>query len=267
MVSSEVARPTMPIKGLTAEQVHWKKFYGSTAERKRAKEWSPSRFDFSAEAFQAKQQHIGKHKNMPTGQGIICNSPELVDFLNAYRPPTLFLEPQSIASLLTPDSDIIVNHSQYDKFQVWNFTLNPKKYEVSDDVFGPNVKQTITLTRGNLGEYGHPEPYLRIGFPAKYDGNNIIFYPKIATTYGDGSNRDELDDQMIKLLQLEAIAIPQQIKFSVREAADEYAGTGKETKIIGRKMWGNYLVGVSLKNNPPEKVADKNALAHPNRRL
>ena len=163
-----------PIRGLTAEQADISVY--DFCDKDFAK-WFPSDSDFSEAANEVRRKKLGDKKNQkyPLYSHYIEKSAELTAFIEAIRPPTLFFQPQDIASLLTPDSDIIVNHKKTEELEAWQFTLNPKKYAVvSDGPFGPDHKQTITLTRGSM-EYDRSEPYLAVAFPADYDNFHVIF--------------------------------------------------------------------------------------------
>lgn len=175
-------------------------------------------------------------------------SPELKRVLEQHRPKTLFFEPEEIASLLTPESDIVVEHQKTDQFEKWAFTLNPQKYEVSEDHYGPHRKQTVTLTRGKVSEHGeYQEPYLIVCFPARYDGSNIIFYPDIRVTYGDSFPRDEVEAAIIKLLGLEEHSIQGKLNSKVKKEKVVQTQTDRSGKTKVVKKWHTYPVVVSLK--------------------
>lgn len=214
MISKEKPQG-LPIKGLTADRVDWLLFHDSYFARQNLERWFPQQSDFYMEAHKALIPLI-KDLDYSPYEGI-SKSERFEGFLKANRPPILFFDPAEIASLLTPDSDIVVTHKETDQFKKWQFTLNPQKYEVSNDLFSPHRKQTITLTRGDVGEYSRAEPYLIVGFPARYDDLRVVFYPDIKITWGDSSPRDKLETALFNLLGLVEHKVEQQLVFKPRK--------------------------------------------------
>lgn len=236
-----------PIRALTADEIDWSLFAKFEFDQKGKREQierSSSNSDFHMEAWQTRRR---KRKKDDSFLGIEI-TPELKTFLEQNRPQTLFFSPESIASFLTPDSDIVCEHSKTEQFEKWVFTLNPQKYEVSSDIFSPNRKQTITLTRGKVSEYGeYQEPYLVVSFPARYDGSNIIFYPEVKITYGESLTREKLEEAMIQLLSLKSHVIEQKLNFKVKKEEVKETKTDRsgKTKVVGK--WNIYPVEVTLK--------------------
>lgn len=222
---NKIENPRNPtfITALTAELVDWSLFTDPENARnlyERRGVFSVFSGDFEALANHAVNINYGKQHL----KGAIFASPseKLTDFLNQNRPQTLFFEPMDISNLLTPESNIVVRHTR-DKsrdLEKWQFTLNPAKYpsrSIRD-------RQVITLSRGtelttstndDVSDKRYSKnPYLAVGFPADYDGKNVIFYPDIGITYGDDLlNRKEIEKQMIDLLGLKTSKIKQKLDF------------------------------------------------------
>ncbi len=206
-----------PTSGLTAEKVDWSLLAESDFDQRLKREQIekfPSLSDFHSEAWDARR----KGRKDDDSYLHIRISPELKSVLVQHRPKTLFFEPEEIVSLLTPESDVVVEHQKTEQSEKWAFTLNPQKYEVSEDHVGLHRKQTVTLTRGKVSEYGeYQEPYLVVCFPARYDGSNIIFYPDIKITHGDSVPREEVETARIKLLGLKEHPIQEKLNFKIKK--------------------------------------------------
>lgn len=236
-----------PIFGLIAEKVDWSLLAESDFDQRLKREQIeefPSLSDFYSGAWEARR----KARKDDDSYLRIRISPELQRVLEQHRPKTLFFEPEEIASLLTPESDVVVEHQKTDKFEKWVFTLNPQKYEVSEEHFGLHSKQTVTLTRGKVSEHGeYQEPYLVVCFPARYDGSNIIFYPDIKITHGDSVPRPLVEAAIIKLLGLKEHSIQEKLNFKVKKEKIVQTQTDRsgKTKVTGK--WHIYPVEVSLK--------------------
>lgn len=243
---TEALRTPQPITGLTLDQVLLLMPVFSQISARERFEKSTESHDFYSEAYEARRKIAGKQY---TGILDKSESPELKDFLKRNRPPTLFFEPQQIATLLTPDSDITVYHEKSDTFERWKFTLNPKKFTVSSDWTSPDRKQTITLVRGKPPKYEKEEPYLVIDFPARYDGSTIIFYPNIKITYGDTIPREKLEQAMIKLLGLKEHSVPQQLEFKALKRQGSMITKDSSGRVTDKKVWDIYPVEISLKKS------------------
>jgi len=236
-----------PTSGLTAEKVDWSLLaesdFDQRLKREQIEKW-PSLSDFHSEAWEARR----KARKNDDSYLRIRISPELKPVLEQHRPKTLFFEPEEIVSLLTPGSDVVVEHQKTDQFEKWVFTLNPQKYEVSEEHFGPHRKQTVSLTRGKVSEHGeYQEPYLVVCFPARYDGSNIIFYPDIKITHGDSVPRDEVEAAIIKLLGLKEHSIQGKLNFKIKKEKHEQTQTDRSGKTRKGEKWHTYPVIVSLK--------------------
>jgi hypothetical protein len=209
-----------------------------------------SPLDFCMAASEARRKELGDRKSLRLffHPEDIVKSPELKSFLEANRPLTLFYKPEDIASLLTPDSDILLQHEKSEDLETLRFVLNPKKYPDLDNL----SRQKITLTRGQK-EYGKTEPCLVVDFPADYKNSLIIFNPKIKITYGDNYPRNEIEKAMIELLGLKEKVVSQKLEFNVKKEKywrEEDRRPGVLTKILGRTKrvkWDTYLVEISLK--------------------
>lgn len=255
-----------PIKRLTVDQVNWSLYKDSHSARESLKE-GLSRFDFYVEAHQARVEQLGYEQ----AQWLLSLVPlsikktdEMQAFLKKNRPPTLFFEPQGIAALLTPDSDIVVLHEKIvnpeknENYERWEFALNPKKYIVSIDLSNPWDRQTVTLTRGDLGEYAYSEPYLKVKFLANYKKGRVIFYPEIDITYGDSIPRKKIEKQMIKLLGLKQHVVHRKLSFTVKTEHYEQTRTDPSSgKKIAEQERDIYPVEISL-DNAAEKDAKEN---------
>lgn len=258
----EAPKTPQPITGLTLDQVlplisgskFGQRFVRDELEQR------IGRSDFYSAAYDARRKVAGDKHSLYFSLDKF-ESPELKNFLMRNRPRTLFFEPQQIADLLTPDSDIVVAHETSSTFKKWQFTLNPKKFTASNDWASPDIKQTLTLVRGKApNREDYPEDYLVVNFPARYDGSTITFYPDIGITYGDIIPREKLEQAMIKLLDLKEHSIPQQLEFEVKE--EECTKEGMKRGLFGRTItkvskWKIYPVEISLGKPTQGKSPDK----------
>lgn len=206
------ANPTF-ITALTSGQVDWSPFperFFPQSDPRKLENVFPSQGDFFDKVTLASIKGSLEGYSIPL---ILKLSEKLETFLDEHRPPTLFFTPQDIANALTPESDIIVNRKSHEgQLGLWVFSLNPKKHEANS----PSLKQTITLTTiGEPDKYVVQEPYLVVGFPAKYDGSSVTFYPSIKQNWGDTIPKDELDKEMTKFLGLKDHTVEQQLDFRV----------------------------------------------------
>lgn len=200
------------ITALTSGQVDWSPFperFFPQSDPRKLENVFPSQGDFFDEVTLAFIKGSLKRYSIPLRK----HSEKLETFLEEHRPPTLFFAPQDIANALTPESDIIVNRKSHEgRLGLWVFSLNPKKHEADS----PSLKQTITLTTIEEPERYHvQEPYLVVGFPARYDGSSVTFYPSIKQAWGDNIPKDELDKAMTKFLGLKEHTVEQQLDFRV----------------------------------------------------
>lgn len=208
----EIPRSSTFIAALTADYVDWSLFDNPSNERKRDEE-GPKFFakDFKILADYAVTREFGRQH--PKGITSVDLSEELIDFLNQNRPQTLFFEPEDISNLLTPESNIVVQHNKNRSLEKWQFRLRPPKE-------GGNLyrNQAITLSRRGVNPNENSRkifinPYLIVKFPAAYYDNNVVFYPDIQMTYGDWMPRDHIQEEMVNLLGLKEHTVKQELSF------------------------------------------------------
>ncbi len=228
--------PQSPIKGLTAEQVDWSLYDNNKREHLRL--FGSFENDFFWNAEEARRKALGKLSTTRIGRSPrIIKTSRLEAFLKAKRPPILFFQPQDIASLLNPNSNIAVEHKETAGLETWKFTLNSEKYKMPNE-----QEQSITLTRG-IVKNGEPEPYLIIGFFASYNSSDgsVCFSPNIERTEGDSWQRTAIDEAMLTLLGIERTSIPRLLSFTVKKEHVRLK-TGKDTF----QEWDTYPVHIDL---------------------
>lgn len=245
MGTIENPRNSTFITALTADQADWSflpesLFPGSNA-REHLESLFPSRKDFYDETVLAYiKRSLGENYSIPL---ILRKTEELKGLMEEHRPPTLFFEPQDISSVLTPESNIVVNRKSHEGgLGLWVFSLNPEKHETDS----PSLKQTITLTTiEKPGRYAVQEPYLVVGFRASYDDSNVIFYPSIKRTW-DTIPRDTLDREMIKFLGLKEHRVEQRLDFSVKREEARSRTADSSGALIDSEPFYVYPVELSL---------------------
>lgn len=242
----EIDRRQNPIVGLTFDQIDLIKFPHMLA-RKEELEALISNYDLYTQANLKYLGFIKRSKDLAINPEAIRISPELKDFLRTHRPPTLYFEPQDIASLLSQDPTFIVKHEKNEKFERWEFNLDPKKNDNLRD------EKSIILTRGDL-ENDIQNPYLVVGFPAKYDNGNIVFHPKVVI---NGGRTGWFLTRLLNLKEKSVSTAPLQLNFAVKETPGWSRQVNEKGKMVQRE-WKTYSVEISLKKgSPPEEKKTK----------
>lgn len=149
-------------------------------------------------------------------------SDRLKSFLNQNRPETLFFDPAEVTTALNNESDIVSNYTKNRRYKQWDFLLNPQKF-ILEKWEQRKMVYTKPLKNHFLKGYfqiPHPEPYIVVQFPAKYDDEQIVFCPVVKMTYGCPwpMEDDELHKQMIRLLGVTERKVDQKLDFKLRKS-------------------------------------------------
>lgn len=164
-------------------------------------------------------------KDTPGGKSLtaianVDTNRELHDFLHQHRPERLFFNPDDIASLITPESDIVVEIEENPHFKGWHFKLNPQKFPDEK-----SQREKLLVFRGDPDEfekvyYLHKLiPYVEIAFVAGYDhdGEEVVYRPVIAR-YGKSDHiYHGLEEKLISLLGVKEKRVKQKLVFKLRE--------------------------------------------------
>lgn len=147
----------------------------------------------------------------------VNKSEELERFLVRNRPETIFFDPSEIASLLTPNSSIVFKHRKTKTFEQFVFSLNSRMQNFSKEDLEYEMTFTRPLADVDKVKHEHPEPYLIVEFPSKYDGDCVIFCPEIRMTYGDlwRHPAGKLQEEMLTFLGVEEKKVDQELDFRV----------------------------------------------------
>jgi hypothetical protein len=142
--------------------------------------------------------HTSEENLLSTRTTKLKLSEPLRKFIESNCPATRFYEPKTIAHLLTPSSNILVDYTKSSNEEVWKFRLNPKH----NDSRG----SALNIRRGLNSKRTH-QPYLAIRFNAYYDGISFVYYPHIddkCRNGNDGSlSSPILQEELINLLRIE----------------------------------------------------------------
>ncbi len=228
-----------PIKGLTVNDVDWS-LYGadwSLAVDREKRNWTNygSHLDLLGEAVDFAREHsrtLGEYYDTHFRRF----SDSLKDFLKQNRPGPFFFDPAEVASHLTPESSLKVEHERTESAQRWLFCFNQDK---SDD------KSSICIERGQDKRSRHNQPYIVVYFSASYDGLQVIFKPRLKnmTPYGSFPS-GEFETEFLSLLGIGEHRVVQNLKFGI-----ERSSTTREELIDGEYRQKTHVlkdVSVSL---------------------
>lgn len=239
---------------LANEAIKRGEFYALRCNNGEFEEFFSSQSDFYMEAYNARLECVdGKSSELFISPRNVSKSKKLENFLKKNRPPVRFYNPEEIALLVAqnPNSGIKVNYREHDHYREWEFILDSKKTGVTNDSLKTTGKKAITLTRG---ECDHVEPFLVVGYPARYEREKIIFYPKIAETSGDNTHRAQLEEAMLKLLDCSRYEVSQELEFAVKENSPSATIIFDNQGVTKSEKPGEYFVDISLKEEHVPKM-------------
>jgi len=185
-------RPEIPIKWIDDKSVNWSLYPKDSKQY-----YLPfpcCDFRKTENKALALALHIKEEDLPPTRTTELKLSKSLQKFITDNCPTAKFYEPETIASLLTPSSNILASYTKSKDKEMWKFRLNPKY----NDVPG-----SFNIERGLNGKRTR-QPYLTVMFNAYYDGINFVYFPYISDIYrsGNGSSLSSpiLQKELLSLL-------------------------------------------------------------------
>jgi hypothetical protein len=202
------------LKRLTAKEIDWSLY---TGEDEYEIEEPSFITEFWSESYDLIRGSYGKVNAFDFVE--VRKSEELERFLAGNRPGTIFFDPSEIASLLTPNSSMVSKHRKTKTFEQFVFSLNPRVQNFSKEDLQYEMTFTRPLVDVDNMKSEHPEPFLIVEFPSKYDGDHVVFCPEIRMTYGDlwSHPSGKLQEEMLAFLRIEEKKVEQKLDFSLNK--------------------------------------------------
>lgn len=207
-------------------------YHNYELDRKVGKEeWSPAGIHFSSKKIDSK---VWETYNSDYRALYVKIDRDLQAFIDKARPRSQSLSPEDVFDKFQNSESIKTTYRQSaispEEYQKWEFSLAGK----DDRTYHPR----LALIRGS--KVSHPNPYLIVGFVPVLNDEGIVFTPQLKDSPRIGTFMDdysrELEESVIKTLNIESLTVKHPIKFSVQKGWQEL-GNKKTKAISGRTVY------------------------------